>query len=74
LPEQPTIQDRERSDQIDNLLDRLRAGPLKAADCRALDQLIGADYDAANARADRLVGAKARRGRNGRSTDKRSRE
>jgi hypothetical protein len=72
--DQPTEQDRQRSDRIDKLLDRFRSGHLNEADRQALDQLIQADYHAANTGADCLIGAKQRRARNGRSTSKRSRE
>jgi hypothetical protein len=74
VPDRPTERDRHRSDRIDNLLDRFRAGQLKAEDRRELDQLIGADYQAANARADGLIAAKERGARNGRPAGKRSRE
>ena len=64
-PGRPTKRDRQRTERIDDLLDRFRAGQLKAADRQELDQLIGDDYRAANARADRLIAAKGRRARNG---------
>ena len=75
LPDQPSEGDRARSRRIDSLLDRFRAGQLNAEDRRNLDALIDADYQAANARADSLIGAKQRRSRNGqRAGKKRSRK
>ena len=65
VPDRPTEQERQRSDRLDKLLDRFRAGQLKAEDRQELDQLIGEDYRAANARADKLIAAKKRRAQNG---------
>jgi hypothetical protein len=65
LPDQPTDQERQRCRLIDKLLDRMRAGRLAAKDREQLDQLIDADYQAANARADRLIAAKLGRKENG---------
>jgi len=58
VPDRPTEQDRQRSDRIESLLDLFREGQLNAQDAAELDQLIAADYQAANARADRLIEAK----------------
>ena len=69
LPDQPTDEDRQRSKRIENLLHRFRAGQVTAHDRRELDQLIDADYQAANARADELIRSKERRPRNGRAID-----
>ncbi len=63
VPDRPTEQDRQRNDRIERLLDRFRAGQLNAQDGAELDQLIAADYHAANARADRLIEAKQHRAR-----------
>ena len=70
LPDQPTDEGRQRSDRIENLLDRFRARQLTAHDRRDLDELIDADYQAANARADELIRAKERRPRNGKANAK----
>jgi hypothetical protein len=61
LPVKPTAEDRQRSERIEALLDRFRAAKLMGQDPRTLDQLIDADYQAANTRADRLVRAKEHR-------------
>jgi hypothetical protein len=63
VPDQPTDQDRERSDRIERLLDRYRTGHVTSQDRVELDHLIETDYEAANARADRLISAKRRRTR-----------
>jgi hypothetical protein len=67
LPEQAGEKDRPRAARIEKLLDRSRAGELNSDDCRELDQLIDADYRAANERADRLIKAKRRRTSTGKS-------
>jgi hypothetical protein len=58
LPAQLTEQDRQRSERVEKLLDRFRTGQLNADGRAELDQLIETDYQSANARADRLIGAK----------------
>jgi hypothetical protein len=60
LPGQPTEQDRQRSERIEELLQRLRSGTLAPDDRAMLDELISADYEAANTRADQLIRAKDR--------------
>jgi hypothetical protein len=72
LPAQPTEQDRQRSERIDKLLDRFRSGHLNPDDRAELDQLIDADYQSANARADLLIGAKQGRTGNGLPTERKS--
>ena len=54
VPDRPTEQDQQRVDRMDRLLDRYRTGKLSAEDGAELNQLIAADYQAANVRADRL--------------------
>ena len=49
VPDQPTKLDRQRSQRIEKLLDRFRAGPLTADDRADLDRLIALDYQQANA-------------------------
>jgi hypothetical protein len=71
-PERPTEQDQQRSDCIERLLDRFRAGQLSAQDTAELDQLIAADYQAANSRADRLIQAKQRPARGKQGTGSKS--
>jgi hypothetical protein len=61
LPDQPTAHDRKRYDRIERLFAKYRAGPLTAPDRTELDRLIDADYQEANARADRLIAAKEAR-------------
>jgi hypothetical protein len=68
VPDRPTEQDRQRNDRIEKLLDRFRAGQLNAQDGAELDQLIAADYQTANLRADRLIQAKQRPAPGGRAT------
>ena len=58
LPDRPTKRDRERIRRIERLLARYRSGPLTEKDRAELDELIDADYQQANARADRLIAAK----------------
>ena len=70
LRERATAQDCERSARIDRLLELYRAGRLSPEDSAELDQLIGADYEAANSRADRLISAKGRRPRSARANGK----
>jgi len=73
LPESATEADRRRSARIETLLQRSRAGRLGAGDRLELDRLIDTDYQAATARADRLIRAKERRARNGQSHRRASR-
>jgi hypothetical protein len=56
LPEQPGQEDRERQRLIEQLFAKYRAGPLTARDRAKLSRLIDADYRAAIARADQLIG------------------
>jgi energy-coupling factor transporter ATP-binding protein EcfA2 len=58
LPDRPTAQDRQRQRRIERLLAKYQAGSLTALDRAELDRLIDADYQEANARADRLIAAK----------------
>lgn len=67
VPDRPTEQDQQRFDRMDRLFDRYRTGQLSAEDGAELDQLIAADYRAANERADRLIAAKSRTARTGKS-------
>lgn len=67
VPERPTAADRERSRRIERLLAKYSAGSLKERDRAELDSLIDADYQAAAARADRLIAAQADASRNLRS-------
>jgi hypothetical protein len=73
LPEQVDDRDRRRAVRIEKLLDRSRSGKLSSNDGTELDQLIDADYRAANERADRLIKAKRRKTQNGQSRGKGSR-
>jgi hypothetical protein len=61
VPNRPTGDDQERSRRIERLLAKYSAGSLKAHDRAELDNLIDADYQAAAARADRLIAAGASR-------------
>jgi hypothetical protein len=58
LPDRPTAQNRQRQRRIERLLAKYQAGPLTALDRTELDRLIDADYQEANARADRLIATK----------------
>jgi hypothetical protein len=49
---------RRQRGRVERLLERLRAGRASAEDRAELDRLIGADYEEANARADKLIHAK----------------
>jgi hypothetical protein len=66
LPTEPTPDDRNRAKRIEALLARYQAGKLTPDDRILLDQLIDADYQTANARADRLIDAKQARTGNAR--------
>jgi hypothetical protein len=55
----PSANDRERSRRIESLLGKYSAGSLKERDRTELDNLVEADYQAAAARADRLIAAHA---------------
>ena len=57
-PKQPTQRDRERSLLIKQLFAKHSEGDLTDQDRAELGQLIDVDYQAANARADRLISAK----------------
>ncbi len=65
MPEKPTARDRERSRRIERLFDKDRAGRVTDKDREILDRLIDEDYEAAIARADRLIAAKTSRVGNG---------
>jgi hypothetical protein len=52
--------DRQRIERIEELFDRFRDGPLNGKDQKELEELIAADYDAAYARAEKLIQAKGR--------------
>jgi hypothetical protein len=58
LPDPPTAQDRQRQRRIGRLLAKYQAGPLTARDRAVVDRMIDADYQEANARADRLFAAR----------------
>src|SRR5947209_13051604 len=74
-PDQPKERDRQRRQRIERLFERFRAGRLNAADREELNHLIGADYQEANARADKVINAKKSRTANGTANSgKRSRK
>lgn len=54
-PRRPTKSDRHRSERIEKLFDRFRAGQVTAGDREDLGRLIDADYQEANVRADRMI-------------------
>jgi hypothetical protein len=58
MSDQPTERDRERNRRIEELMDKYRTGPLTEEDRANLDNLITSDYQAAMARADRLIAVK----------------
>ena len=70
LPNQPTERDRERSECIEELLERFRSGQLNTQDRKKLDDLIKVDYEAANARAEQLISAKQSQAGNAPSLDR----
>jgi hypothetical protein len=71
-PKTATEEDRRRSARIERLVERFRRGRFSADDRAELNQLIDADYQAATARADRLIRAKQRRTRSGNGKPSRS--
>jgi hypothetical protein len=73
VPDRPTAEDRERSRRIERLLAKYSAGPLKESDLAELDKLIDADYQAAIARADRLIADASQAGASPSTTQAKSR-
>jgi hypothetical protein len=65
LPSRPTERDRQRSNCIERLFKKYRAGGLTEQDRAELDRLIDVDYQEATARADRLIAAKRSAGDSG---------